>query len=264
MIKSWSPSRLDKYDTCPQRFKWGEIEKKCGKCFKGRMMGEWGEPQTCDACGVVEELPAPIVRGNVIDANITAYIRGETKKLLPECSRHPKVLEEIKLLKKLFVKDAVKVQHSIVLDAGWKVVSKFTRGAWFRGTLDVLCFNGSGTEAQVIDWKSGGIDKRDGSIRADKKYDDQLFAYTTAVLTAFPQVEYVTASLVFVDCGPRFDPIINKPEFDLRRRDLAEAQRTWEKRLRPMFADRSFLPTPGTESCRFCPYKKEEGGPCKF
>jgi len=264
-VTSWSPSRLDKYKECPLKFKLVVLEKLCGSCFAGKIRGGYDKPAVCDSCGNVEEIAAPLARGSVLDANATKYIMGESATLNPEVKRHPKVHDLLKDLRASRKKKVVQIltQKQICLTETWEATepTPWNKKAWFRGALDCLVING--TSARVYDWKSGGIDKNTGNVRGDQKYDDQIFAYNVAVLCAYPQVEVVQSALVFFDCGPRFEPIISRPELDLKRDDLEKAKKTWGSKLKAYFSDKSFSPKPG-HYCGWCPYAKKKGGPCKF
>jgi hypothetical protein len=266
VITSWSPSRLEKYGECPMKFRLAVLEKKCGACFKGKLMGGFGKPVICDTCGKEEEVGEALVRGNEMDDNATAYILGKTATLTPDVKRHPKILALLKNLRTEYKakRIAIKPQHEIVMTAEWQEVGKFTKGAWFRGRMDALIIDG--TEARVWDWKSGGIDKNTGKVRSGDKYDDQIFAYNVAVLSTFPQVEKVSSGLAFFDCGPEYDPFVLRPTLDLTRAGLEEAKVTWHSRLQPMFSDRQFSPKPG-HYCSWCPYGRQRGGPkspCRY
>jgi hypothetical protein len=257
MINSWSPSRLFEYEECPQKAKY-KAEKLCPNCFKGKVFGGFdGAPALCDTCEDVIQTPEPIERGNRLDESIEQHLKTGSK--LAKEIKHPKVLRLIAELRALPGK-VVQAQEQITLDKTWRAISKFTKGAWFRGKLDVLRLLPKGV-AQVLDWKSGGIDKKTGGIRPSGKYQDQLEIYNAAVLSANPLVEAVSASLVFLDVGPRFDPIVAGPT--LYRAKLPAAQAKWTKRALPMLSDKVFAPRPGYY-CGFCDFSKGKGGPCKF
>lgn len=250
----WSISGLTAYDSCPAQFKYGRLVKLCPKCFAGVLMG-W-DPQVCDACSKSPEVGAPIVRGIEIDEAITAFIKGGSK--LPE-TRHPAVIEILKKYREEYKTGKVSVQDKFVLNSKWEPISQYTSNAWFRGTTDVRRMDGA--KAEVIDFKTGGIDKRTGGIRAHAKYDDQLEVYAIAVLSSFPAVQEVGVKLVFTDCGPRFNPVITGKS--VTRKALPKLRKNWEKRLKSFFADTVHAPTPSM-ACNWCDYAKGKGGPCPF
>ena len=255
---SWSPSRLADYDACPLMAKLKHLDKLCPLCFDGKVMGGYDSPAICDSCGEEIKKGDALERGTEIGKNLELYVNGEVSKLHPEI-KHPKVMKIAKDLRGLFKKGRVKVEHMASLSNTWKLMDPTDwRNIWLRAKLDVLDVDGK--KAKVIDWKTGGIDKRNGSVRANDKYDSQLDLYNVATLCAFPEVEEVESALVFVDCGKAHDPVVERGS--LKRADLKEAQKEWVKRVRAMFHDTSFVPTPG--NCRFCDFRKDKGGPCRF
>jgi hypothetical protein len=260
-VTSWSPSRLEKFERCPRLMLWDTVEKLCPLCFQGKVMGGYDTPAICDTCGETIEDSAAFARGSEIGKNLELYVLGEESKLHEEI-RHPVVKNIAKGLRAERKKDPnhVKVEFNIVMDKNWRLVSQFDKkNAWARIKLDVLQV--WQPSWNVIDWKSGGIDKRTGEVRAEDKYDDQLSAYAAGVLAAFPAVPAVSPSLVFVDCGPRFDPVILKQ--DVQRKALPKLKEKWEKRVLPIFKEKKFMPRPGYY-CKWCPYEKAKGGPCLY
>jgi len=227
-------------------------------CFKGKLSGGFGSPVSCDTCKkTVPEAP-PLKRGNEIGKNIEHYVIGKEKALHAEVT-HPGVVKIIKGWKDRFKHGAVKMEEQITLDAKWSPVSKFTKGAWFRGRLDVVEF--VKRVAKVTDVKTGGIDKRTGMIRADKKYDDQLSSYAVSTLAQYPTVDEVEVSLLFVDCAHKNDPVVARDSINLTRKNLPIRKALWEKKVKAMLSDRVFAPR-ASDACRYCPFSTSKGGPC--
>ena len=257
-LTSWSPSRFERYTQCPLLAKLSFIDKLCPLCFKGRLHGGFDTPEVCDTCGKTIEQANALTRGSEIGKNLELYVKGKEKKLHKEI-RHKEVIELAETLRAEAKKGTVKVEEQIVLDVGWKPCSPFDKTkAWLRTKLDVLRLTKS---AEVIDWKTGGIDKRNGSVRAEAKYDDQLEIYAVATLAAFPALKEVKTALVFVDCGPRFDPKVTRES--VPRKALAKLQKKWVTRVVKMLSDDIFAPRP-SEKCRWCNFSQGKGGPCQY
>ena len=260
MITSWSPSRLSLWEDCARRAQYQIVQKLCASCFAGKMGGTWGEPQVCDSCGHTEETPAAIARGTMLHAEAEKYLRhgGEAHKELAG------VLPLLKILRKDFRKGLTTIEDDLCFDRDWNVVDKFTKGAWLRTKLDVLTIDDDNESAEVIDWKSGGIDKRTGEIRSEEKYDDPLSIYATAVLTAYPKVKRVACILAFIDGPPGRNEVVSVGLAE--RKDLPRLQAKWAGRARGMLSDTIFAPSPSF-GCKFCPYGRTKGGkgsPCSF
>lgn len=258
MITSWSPSRYLKYTECPRRARYEIVQKLCPLCFKGSLRGGFGSPVSCDTCKkVIPEAP-PLKRGSEIGKNLEDYVKGTEAKLHPEV-KHPVIVKLAKDYRAKFKRGIVKVEESITLDADWKPVSKFTKGAWFRGKLDVVEF--VKRKLIITDWKTGGIDKTTKEVKADKKYDDQLNSYAVAGLCQYPAVDEVEVQLAFVDCGTQHDPIVERTSMNLMRSALPAAKVKWEKKTLAMLSDRVFAPK-ASFICRYCPFSTSKGGPC--
>ena len=258
-LTSWSPSRLTKYEACPLNAKYEFIDKLCPKCFKGKTKGGFGTPVTCDTCHAEIESGPALVRGSRIGASLEKFIRGQSNDLDFEIE-NPKVIEIAKDVQNMYEEGVAEVEANIILSAAWiRLEGDFPKGAWFRGRLDVLCKH-EPEYYQVIDWKTGGVD-RQGHLRVgEDKYRDQLELYQLAVLSAYPGVEEVDATLCFTDAVG--NPCVHGKV--MRRERILDVQGWWAKRVEPMMADEVFTPNPGVDSCRYCAYKSALGGPCVY
>lgn len=275
-ILTWTPSRYAKWKECPAKVKFEDLLKTCPKCFKGRVSGGYdGEPVVCDTCDQAQPERVAMDRGNALDAALTLHVSQPTTKAgtleklklvkdegahsenLVEALRHPEIQRLVKNLRKL---KNVKTQESIVLDSSWQRISQFTKNAWGRLKLDVLRFSGKG--AEVIDWKSGNIDKSKGVIRERDEYHDSMRAYQLGVLSAFPLVQRCDATMAFLDAPPKLDNPFKSLKV-LERRDLPDAKEAWENKISPMLHDTIFAPRPGYY-CSWCPFsgKLRKGAPC--
>jgi hypothetical protein len=237
-----------------------------------------GQPVVCDTCSEPQPVREALERGSRLDAALTAHTAGVSAldvarkaapeaemgdlveaarthtETLEEATRHPLIKAMVAKLKKT---KGVSTQESIVLDSSWRRVSQFTKGAWARLKLDVLVLKPK--IAEVIDWKSGNISQ--GMIRERPEYHDSMRAYQMAVLSVYPQAE-ASAKMVFLDAAPKLeDPTKSLPI--LKRIDLDKARKDWEAKIAPMFKDEKFNPRPGFY-CRWCPYRKDNGGPCAY
>jgi RecB family exonuclease len=104
--------------------------------------------------------------------------------------------------------------------------------------------------ADIIDFKTG------------RKYDtneEQVELFTTSIFMKFPAVNQVTTRLWYLD-QPEDNEVIR--EFD--RGDFDRIKAEWNKKTVKLFKDKRFAPTPSNNACRWCPFKKSEGGPCQY
>ena len=250
MIKSWSPSKLDKYESCPLKCKLETIDKLCPLCFKGKIKGGFDTPAVCSG-GCNQTIPQPAVfeRGTRINGLLDAYVKGERRTIHKDTINATKWL---KAFRDAYKKKKLKLQVQITFTKEWRITSwEDWTGAWLRVSLDLL-YMPKADAWEVIDWKTGKF-----STYATNKYIDQLSIYSLAVLTAFPDVKEATSSLVFVDAGQS----VNVPEGYLLRAHVEKEKARWAKRVIPMMSDTNFKPRPA-KHCDWCPYAKAKGGPC--
>lgn len=258
---AWSPSRLADYEQCPAAAKYKALDKLCPKCFKGRLLGGYNAPEVCDTCKIVIDQPVPLARGSAIGLSLERYVAGTASALHSEVT-HPKVLKLAASLRKAASAKRVQVELSLNFDSSWQIVrDRFSPKIWCRAKIDVYQQK-TASEALVIDWKTGGVD-RDGAIRADEKYDSQLRIYTLATMCAFPTLKSAKARLVFTDCAAERNPVIARPECNLTSDGVAAEKKVWENRTTAMLNDTSFSPKPNPK-CRWCAYARGGGGPCQY
>lgn len=265
---SWSMSRKEHYDQCPLFMQLQDLQHVCPVCFKGEVKGGFdGKPKKCTVCkSIIEDAP-PVARGIKIGEQTEAYLRGKRDKP-PDEVTNPEVLAVMKSHRKLVMspKGGALVEHQILLDKDWKpLTDKFDKRTWFRGKLDVLIGLGK-PEQQVDDWKSGSVDSKTGKIKHYEfaspleKYKKQLLLYGAAVVSAFPFVKRVLPRLIFTDVTKGSPFVKDKP---IEAADVPKIRAQFEKEIGPMMKDTEFNPRPGFY-CRWCPYEKGKGGPCRF
>lgn len=245
MIKSWSPSKLDKYEQCPLWCKLETEDKLCPLCFKGRTQGGFGKPVVCvGGCEkITPEAPA-LARGTRINVMLDEYVMGVTPAIHSEIAPVTKWLVNFR---DAFAGNKLRVQLQLAYNAAWEPTEWFARDAWLRVALDVLYLR-TQTQWEVIDWKTGKMHLND-------KYQDQMSIYNVAVMTTFGPPRAVTSSLVYVDAGQ------SVPGPRLMRGSLAKEQKRWTSRVKKMLTDEKFPPKMGIQ-CRWCRYSKTKGGPC--
>ena len=270
----WSPTKLADWDECPLRAQLKHGVKLCPCCFEEQAIQSWDKsitapdgvvigPETayCSKKGEVIPKAKPLANGIALGGSLERFIDGRDNALDKKIS-HPTVLRIAAKLRAQFKKGLVKVEAAMNFTEGWtQELNKFAKGVWLRTKLDVLRTGAKKGLVEVIDWKTGGIDKRTGQIRASEKYDDQLSIYTTAALTADPGAARAEASLVFIEAPHSIDPVVARESCDLKRKDLPKAQKKWSLRVVAMLNDETFAPRPGFY-CGWCDYSKERGGPC--
>lgn len=150
--------------------------------------------------------------------------------------------DEMKALRKM--KAVAECQWAF--NVNWKPTSWFGADAWCRVMLDA--YTPPKKSTRVIDFKTG---------RYRENYASQIELYALAAFLQFPKLETVHTELWYLDEG-----VLVEEEHD--RGIVEPLQRKWEKQTRPMLVDETFKATPSSNACRFCSFKKADGGPCKF
>lgn len=231
LVTSWSFSRWMDYRTCPAKFKYKHLDK-------------------------LPEPPSPaMARGIEIHKKAEDYTNGKLRTLPTELS---KFKAEFKKLREQKIKH---VEEQWAFKSDWSLTrwNDWT-GCWLRVKLDVAYINIEHNAIVPIDHKTG-------SFRPEKndEYMLQCELYGVAGLTQIEEVDVASPRLWYIDHGRVYpDPEQDEPELEYFRKDLKSGKKQWEDRVAPMFKDRNFRPTPSERGCRFCHYRKANGGPCKY
>lgn len=131
-------------------------------------------------------------------------------------------------------------------DKGWRRCDWFAKEAWLRVKMDAAYTLKE--EVLIIDHKTGKY--RPG------EYAEQLELYGLAALLVYPEATVASCRLWFLDTGDEACAVFS-------RKELPDLKKKWLKRTKPMLSDKRFAPKPGNH-CRWCPFSKSKGGPCKF
>lgn len=222
---SWSYSRFTDYDQCPLRAKLKHLDK----------------------------LPEPknkyMERGAEIATAGEDYLKKKTNKLHPELKPVKEKFDRLRKIKNLVV------EQQWGFDTKWNPVPwNDWNNCWLRVKMDVNFIRQEDNILLVIDNKTGKYSDFKREV-----YDQQLEIYTAAGIAQYPHVAGIDASLLYTDHNIEYpvEPKIILPA------EAKALQVVWNKRVKKMFADRKFAPRPG-DHCRYCHFRKSNGGPCKF
>lgn len=234
-ITSWSFSRYNIYKQCP---------------FKAKLL-------------FIDKLKEPgseaMDRGAEIHTLAEQYIKGKLARL-------PKELAEFKneftKLKKLYTRKvpAMMVEDTWAFTKDWDETTwDDWVGCWVRIKLDCAHEEEEGVLI-VTDWKTG---KYREELIPD--YMEQLELYALGALLMMPHIHSVNVRLAFLDV-PKMHPEPDEPLI-FTQADLPKLKKLWEKRVKPMLADKKFAPRPN-DKCRWCHFragnKANGGGQCKY
>jgi CRISPR/Cas system-associated exonuclease Cas4 (RecB family) len=231
IVTSWSFSRWMDYVTCPAKFNFKHVQK-------------------------LKEPPnAAMQRGTDIHKLAEDFVNGKLRTLPTE----------LKLMARQF-KD-LRAQKVKTVESQWAFKKDWTQttwndwtGCWLRVKMDVTYTNLQYNALVPIDHKTG-------KFREEKndEYMTQLHLYGTSSFYKMPEIEVVSPRLWYIDEGRIYpDPEQGEDEIEFFPKDKVIMRKAWEDKVKPMFMDRTFKPTPSDRACRFCHFRKENGGPCKF
>ena len=102
-------------------------------------------------------------------------------------------------------------------------------------------------QAVVIDFKTG----------KERDYQDQVKVYSAAILATKPHINSVRNIIEFIDQKK------TKEYVPVRRENLSELKSLLIGRLMAVELDKIYAPNPN-QFCRWCHYRKDNGGPCKW
>lgn len=225
-IKSWSFTRFNDWNRCPAFAKYKHLDK----------------------------LPEPkseaMLRGQKIAQASEDYLLKRTNRLAKE-------LQSFKDHYKFY-----RAQPSLVAEENWGFDVNWNPVAWddwnrcvLRVKIDIGYQFLDDNSFNIRDGKSGKFNEY-----KNEEYKLQLDLYAAAGIARYPTSKEVTAQLLYTDLGityPDEEPIV------YTAKQAQAAQKQWDKRVKPMFADRTFAPRPG-KYCQWCPFSKSKGGPCQF
>lgn len=182
-------------------------------------------------------------RGAEVHRQLAAYIMGGPVELP---TVHPKVryiYDEMRA----FSDDHKIVEQQWGFTRNWTPTGWFAKDTYTRVVLDVAMLY-EDMSGEAIDHKTGK--------RYDDSNDDQMELFAVGFMCKYPPATRVTTRLIYVDAGSE-----SFMEFD--RAQLPGLIDKWERKIYPMMTDTVFAPKPN-HRCRFCPFRKDAGGQCRF
>lgn len=234
----WSFTRWSDWAECPQRAAFVHLDKLERKAIEA---------------GKMAKSPA-LERGARIDELTEKFLKG-TIKLLP--AELKPAAAELKEMKKAKVKI---IQDSWGFDANWNPVSSTD---WDNCRLRIKIDFGDkrGTHLSITDTKTGQF--RDDM---NAKYELQLELYVAGAFAQLPDLKTADARLLYTDHNIVYPDSSEMQTYTRREGELM--QKAWDKRVKPMKADKTFKPRPGSY-CQWCPFRsggirnKRDGTPMR-
>jgi CRISPR/Cas system-associated exonuclease Cas4 (RecB family) len=226
-LKTWSFSALSTFEQCPYRSYLTRVE------------------------GAKEPSGTAADRGTKLHGYIEDYIQGKEPELHNEIKHFVPLIDDLRAKHE---EGTVEVEGNWAFDRNWNQTDWSSPDTWGRVKLDAIEFEGE-TSAVIIDWKSG---KKFGN---EVKHATQLVVYAIATFERFPDLEYLTGMMAYIDKNEEL-----KGSYT---RELAmQLKPKIEQRALAMTTAIEFPPKPSQQNCRWCHLKKplegEEEARCKW
>lgn len=193
----------------------------------------------------IDKIPEPsneaMERGTKIHKDAELYVNGSAKKISKDISKFKKELTDLRNRK-------ASTELDIALDKNWRQCDWFAKEAWVRLKIDAAAMDDN--EVLVIDYKTGKV---------SENYQDQTNLYKCGILSAYPKITIAKSQLWFIDHGVKMPD----PPSESNRSNLKVMQNYWNKKVSPMMNDTRFAARPSSK-CRWCHFRKSNGGPCEF
>ena len=190
----------------------------------------------------IDKLPEPsgpaAERGKLIHAEAEAVLKGQLELVCDEL---------VYLLPKLdeWRQKNAQSEMEFAIDANWNLVDFNDSNAVFRGIIDLYLEQDN--TAIVLDFKTG----------KERDYLDQVRAYSAVILATKPHIDKVIPMIEFIDLQKSVEYMT------FHRKDLEAMKSDIFGRINIISHDKFFTANP-SGLCRFCHYRKDNGGPCKW
>ena len=157
----------------------------------------------------------------------------------------PDELAQLREPLKCAKEQGAEAELELAFNRAWEPVGWFDKSCWLRVKADIV-IGPVGDDLTIVDLKTG----------KQRDYTKQLELYALAAFKQWPELQHVMAEVWYIDHGT-----VEAVEFN--RGQEADLTAAWEAAVKPMLSDDIYAPRPG-QYCRWCHFRKMNGGPCKL
>jgi RecB family exonuclease len=138
-----------------------------------------------------------------------------------------------------------RAEEEFGLTIDWEPCAFSSDKVWLRGVIDAIYSNNN--TAHILDWKTGKT----------RDYAEQLRLYACVVFALHPELENISLEICYIDQNKRED-------YGIIFRDEFPALKEWvSNRITKIERDDIYAPKP-EYGCRWCHFRKSNGGPCRW
>ena len=197
--------------------------------------------------GIKEPSGPAADRGTQIHQYAEDYVNGTAGEMAKELFKFKDQFEE---LRQGFIDAKVELEGEWGFDLDWKTVGWMQKETWARIKLDALVQEDE-TSARVIDYKTG---KKWGNELA---HGQQGLLYAIGTFFRYPDLQYVQTEFWYLDHGET-----TKKQYT--REQAMQFAPGFHRRAIKMTTETEFAPTPNSNSCRWCHFKKGDEPECHW
>jgi hypothetical protein len=244
VIQAWSYSRFGVYTACPYKAKLQFIDKLKEPDFAAGIEGTR-----------VHAIAAAYTTGKLPTDREAASLLPELKAMLAS-KRVPKELETFAEEFQMLRKAKALCEEQWTFDRNWNYLPDgwFSSQAWLRVKVDSHYLEakkkGNGireTTVHIQDHKTGKV---------SVEHSLQRSLYALAAFQVYLDCVKVTAAHWYLTPGKLESETWERSQLDKLKKD-------WALRTTAMLHDTTFTPNPSA-ACRWCHFRKSNGGPCIF
>jgi CRISPR/Cas system-associated exonuclease Cas4 (RecB family) len=177
-------------------------------------------------------------RGKIIHAEIEAVLKGQLELVSDGLEYLLPRIDEWRQI-------GAQSEMEFAVDSNWNAVEFGDDSAMFRGIIDL--YYEQGNRAVVLDFKTG----------KERDYLDQVRAYAAVILATKPHIHSVVPMIEFIDLQKSAEYMT------FYSRDIESMKADLNGRMNIISFDKFFSANP-SGLCKFCHFRKDNGGPCKW
>jgi hypothetical protein len=206
--------------------------KKCARLFKYKNIDGLEEPRTSGAMS----------RGTEIHQTVEDYLLGKSEQLHPEI--HAYYGQFMFNLREAGAIPELKIE----VDRDWKLVDWDAPEGAVRSVIDAHIPPDEGGTVRVYEWKTG-------KMYGD--HYDQRELYAVKMMCKYPEAKMVEVTGVYFDLKKNSNTYTHPHYYQPLKVEH------WDGKFLQIRRDEEFVPNP-SYGCRFCHFRKDNGGPCEF